>query len=66
MGKEVKETLVRVTAPRFVAGLVLHDDVVIKTAPIARYMVGWSLDKLRKHCERKKWQLEVVNGSKNK
>jgi hypothetical protein len=56
----VKETLVLVEAPRFTAGLVLHDNVVIKTAPIARYMVGWSLDKLRKHCERKQWKIKMV------
>lgn len=50
------------TAPHFVAGIVLGDDrSVVEAAPILRYMVGWPREKARDYCRRKGWKTEKVN-----
>jgi hypothetical protein len=38
----------------FVAGVVLGK----RAAPIVRYMEGWSLDRIKHHCEKMKWTVE--------
>ena len=45
----------------FVAGGVLENGKVTLTAPILRYMRGWSENKVVKYCFKKHWQ---VNRSK--
>lgn len=47
--------LVRIEAPHFVAGLVVTDDVVVRTAPILKYMLGWSLGRVISYCRQKGW-----------
>lgn len=54
------EILAQITAPYFVAGLVLVDDEVTKTAPILHFMRGWSRVLVRSHCREKKWAIRVV------
>jgi len=53
--------LAQVTAPHFCAGVVLTNDVVTEAAPILRYMVGWSRDRVRDYASGKGWQVKVVN-----
>ena len=62
-------TLIRITAPHFVAGLELQThnfqrrgqpSVCVKAAPIIAYMVGWRLEKIRLYCKSKGWEIEVL------
>lgn len=58
------EYLTRIEAPHFVAAVVLvHDGPglkVARAAPILRYMLGWSGDRVYAYIERKGWR--VANG----
>lgn len=56
------ECLYRVSAPHFVAGLLVRFGKVIRTAPILRYMHGWELLDALAYCRRKGWQWEQVDG----
>jgi len=56
--------LCQITAPHFCAGLVVRrgarDMTVIQAAPILRYMIAWSASRVRPYCERKGWDLEII------
>lgn len=54
------EILAQITAPHFCAGLDLKDDRVTATAPILKYMNGWTRDRVRSYCKSKKWVVTVV------
>lgn len=47
----------RITAPHFVAGVVVEDDKVVRTAPIVGYMLGWTADEVRRYVHRKGWRI---------
>jgi hypothetical protein len=51
--------LLRITAPHFVAGVVLLNDRVSTCAPILRYMYGWDEVKIRRYCSKKHWNVEI-------
>jgi hypothetical protein len=60
------ETLAQVSStktPKFTAGIVLWDDVVVEAAPILIYMKRqrWSRTRVRDYCRKKGWQISVVN-----
>jgi hypothetical protein len=44
----------------FNAGIVLHDDRVVETAPIIRFMKGWHRDRVRAHCKMCGWKVSVI------
>lgn len=51
--------MLRITAPRFCAGLVLNAcDVVVRCAPIVRYMRGWTRENVRYYCRYKGWHCD--------
>lgn len=52
--------LVRVEAPHFVAGAVLQDGVVTEAAPILKYAVGWTRERLRDYVRSKGWMAKIV------
>lgn len=52
--------LVRVTAPHFVAGLVMRDGRCVHAAPILRACVGKDATALREVFRRKGWRAGVV------
>lgn len=53
--------MAQITAPHFVAGLVFSETKrVTKTADILGYMKGWSEDRVRGYCHKKKWEFEWV------
>lgn len=54
------ETLARIVAPHFCAGIVLWDDKVVEAAPIVKYMRKWSRAKVRDYCADKGWKISVV------
>ncbi len=52
-------TLLRITAPHFVAGAEF-DGRCVRAAPILRWMLGLSLTSVLQYCERKGWQADVL------
>ena len=52
--------LLRITAPHFVAGVVIEDGRVVRAAPIVKYMMAWQTWKVRRYVERKGWAAESV------
>jgi hypothetical protein len=54
------EILAQILAPHFSAGVVLWDDKVVETAPIVRYMRGWSRERVRNYCKKKDWKISIV------
>lgn len=52
--------VVRISAPRFVAGLVAEDGRVVAAAPIIRSYRGRTLEQARRHCERRGWAWEEI------
>ncbi len=47
--------LVRVVSHWFVAGLVIEDKKVVRAAPILKYMLGWSLQRVLRKCASEHW-----------
>jgi hypothetical protein len=56
--------LAQITTKNFVAAIVLEQDVVTETAPILRFLKGWSRDRVRDYCKRYNWQIAVVREAK--
>lgn len=60
----MSETLVRVVADGgrpFVAGFIVHDDVVTRTAPILRRsLMGKTADEARAVIKRQGWRASIV------
>lgn len=56
--------LAQITAPHFVAGLLLSENRVQEAAPIIRYMIGWPRARVREYCHRKGWQVRIVGTNK--
>lgn len=50
------EVLVHVDAPHFSAGVILHGDRVVRAAPILKWSMGWSRERLSAYCKRKGWR----------
>ena len=48
--------MIRIEAPHFVGAVVLQDDIVVTTAPILKYMRGWSRNKVEQWCRKKHWK----------
>lgn len=57
--------LYRITSPRFVAGFEATAElrVVINSAPILRYMQGWSINKVKEYCRKKHWRLKELDAN---
>jgi hypothetical protein len=49
------EILVRVASRYFISGIVLRDGLVVKAAPILRYMIGWSSSRAVGYIDGKGW-----------
>lgn len=56
----MSETLIRIAAPHFVAGIVAVGGRVAMAAPILRYMTGWSGPKVASYCRTRGWTWERV------
>lgn len=54
--KQQREMFIQISSRYFCAGVVLLDGVVIATAPILKYMNGWSLNAVRCYIVRKGWK----------
>jgi hypothetical protein len=49
---------IRINAPHFNAGVVLHDDVVRRAAPILQYMLRWKRHRVIEYAKKKGWEIE--------
>lgn len=58
MIENIGDQIIIVTAPHFVAGVCLHDDIALRSAPISKYMVGWDFPKIESYIAKKGWQWE--------
>ena len=60
---EILATISSTTAPRFTAGIVLWNDVVVEVAPILHYMKRgkWTRARVREYCRKKGWDIAVVH-----
>ena len=54
------EILAAIDAPHFYCGIVLQDGVVVKAAPIVKYMKRWPRTRVRDYCAEKGWAVSVV------
>lgn len=53
------ETLITIDSGYFNAGAVLFENKVITVAPIIKYMMGWSIQKIENYCYKKGWMMYV-------
>lgn len=53
-------SVIRITAPHFVAGVVPHNGRVVNAAPILRYMIHWDGKRVAAYCKAKGWTWERV------
>jgi hypothetical protein len=51
--------VIHITAPHFVAGVVLEGDVVVRWAPILSYMRGWTRAHVIAYCDKKRWRYDL-------
>jgi hypothetical protein len=59
-----ESVLAQITAPHFVAGIVLDWQGVVKdSAPILNYMRGWTRRRVRRYVASKNWEIRVVNAA---
>jgi hypothetical protein len=63
----MRERLLRVVAPHFVAGAIWRQDggqwACVHAAPILKWMVGKNSREVRAYLERKRWEYEWVSSS---
>jgi hypothetical protein len=61
--------LYRITSARFVAGLDTREfdegRRVFNTAPILRFMTGWTEEKMLRYCKTKGWTVEPLSKEKH-
>lgn len=53
--------LLRITSSYFCAGIITVNDIVVKYAPILKYMKGRSIWWIERYCKKKKWELEIYD-----
>ena len=52
--------LYQVEAPHFSCGFTVKMGLVIASAPIVRYMIGWTVAKAKGYCAAKKWKISYL------
>lgn len=55
-----KGMYLQITAPHAVAGVVIFESKVRRTAPIFEYMYGWTRAYLYEHCAARGWAIKRV------
>ncbi len=51
-------SLFRIVAPYFVCGVVVTNEKITRTAPIVKYMLGWSVEKMHQYAKQKRWTVQ--------
>ena len=52
--------MLRLTAPHFVAGVILNEGLVTEAAPVVGYMLGWPFPRVRAYAISKRWNVEEM------
>lgn len=52
--------MMRIVAPHFVAGVVISHGVVVRAAPIVKYMKGWLTPKVINYCKKRGWSVVTI------
>jgi hypothetical protein len=50
----------KISCKHFTANIVTKDDIIIKTTPILKYVVGWHIIHLLCYADRKGWKIESL------
>jgi hypothetical protein len=53
--------LIRLSDKAFTAGVELEGDRVVKTAPLLRYMMGWTGAKVHRYAQIRNWDVELTD-----
>lgn len=59
----MSELLIRIETPRYVAGVVVRNGLVVQTAPIARWAAELTPDQIVAQCRRRNWRVDVLGPS---
>ena len=51
--------LIKIEAPHFVAGAVVDRNILVISAPIIKYMAGWTVNKAVAYCDSKGWTYQI-------
>jgi len=54
---KIVEKIYQISAKYFTAGIVVTDDIVVKAAPILKWMVGKDIAHVKSYCKHKKYKL---------
>lgn len=52
--------LYEIIAPHFVCAIKTEKDIVVKAAPIVKYMMGWPFIRVYDYCNKKHWELNAL------
>lgn len=52
------EKLIQISSSYFVAGIIFKNNIVIKAAPIVKWMIGKNIDYIKQYCLSKHWKCE--------
>jgi hypothetical protein len=52
--------MIRIDGKFFVAGAVLENGVVVRCAPIIKYMMGWPRDRVFAYCAKRRWKAVLL------
>ena len=52
--------LCQITAPHFVAGVIVEDDIVVQAAPILRWTTGKNIYDVVRYADAKHWRLSTI------
>jgi hypothetical protein len=59
--RRIAVALIQIDSGYFCAGVVVEPrGIVIKAAPILKYMVGWNSKRVHEYCRVKNWSIVVV------
>lgn len=53
--------MIQIDAGYFCAGIVLSKGIVTVSAPIVKYMLGWSRQMVINYCIKKRWKYNDIN-----
>lgn len=53
--------LIQIISSYFCCGIIIENGIVIKSAPIVSYMIGWNGKRFKEYCDKKKFEYKVLN-----
>jgi hypothetical protein len=56
VGVVVNQHAIQIDTPRFCAGVVIDNGVVVRVPPVLRYMIGWSEIRVCQYAELRGWR----------